>query len=121
MQQYKLYDLDLINTMTRGNAEKTRNMIRVFTEQTPQMVTKMKQAFDQKNFQTLNEVAHKLKPTMNYYGVPSLAEDLRLIENLSAEKPGSHLIEGALRHVEQLTEMVVNEMQCDFAELGETA
>ncbi len=121
MQSYKLYDLNLIHTMTRGNSEKTRNMIRVFTEQTPQLVTKMKHAYEQKDFQMLNEVAHKMKPTMTYYGVPSLAEDLRLIENLAVEKPGSPLIAGALSHVEQLTKMVVHEMENDFMELSETA
>lgn len=110
----QLYSTDMIQSLSRGNSELIRKLIRLFVIQTPEFVREMHQAYKVKDFATFKNLVHKIKPTYGYFGIKEIDRDIQLIELLAEMGVTSDELELLLRKIEQITKNVVDEMKTDY-------
>lgn len=71
----KCVNLDYLNTLTQNNSESTAEMIDIYLEETPTLVNAMKQAIDNKNWETLERAAHSILPSFSIMGMDKECEN----------------------------------------------
>ena len=110
----KTYELSMIDQMCRGNQEQIKKMVIVFIEQLPLSVEEMKVAYDKKDFNSIKATAHRIKPTLTYYGVAKLEDDIALIESMAHEAVASPSLALKIDTVCNRITQVVAQMKKDF-------
>jgi HPt (histidine-containing phosphotransfer) domain-containing protein len=78
--QEPLFSTNKLYTLSKGNEEFVKKMIRLFIETAPENVKKLKEAFENKDFQTLKGVAHTMKPNLDMFDIKSLYATIRSVE-----------------------------------------
>ncbi|GAB2838306.1 Hpt domain-containing protein [Ferruginibacter profundus] len=109
----KLYELSMIDQLCRGNQEQVAKMIAVFVEQVPPSVEEIKLAYNNLDFVTIKKTAHKIKPTLTYYGIASLVKDIRFIEAL-AETASVNELAVKIKKLDDVITAVVAQMKKDY-------
>jgi HPt (histidine-containing phosphotransfer) domain-containing protein len=114
LQSIKLYDLQLIHKMCRGDEEKIAKMVEVFINQISQSIQEIMTAFSEKDFLRIEKLAHKIKPTLTYFGTTSLENELLCLEELAIKKSELSELELKILCFKNLTKEVVDKMKNDF-------
>lgn len=73
-------DLTYLNDIAGGDAEFMIDMIDIFIEQTPVYTEQLIQAVDAKDWKTVGDIAHKIKPTLAFMGVNKAKDQMAAIE-----------------------------------------
>ena len=61
-------------------------MLQIFITTTPELIEDIKYNFKTKNFETLQKVAHSMKPSIDNLGILSLKKEIRELENYQNPK-----------------------------------
>ena len=86
----KLINLDALKAITRGNNEALSGYIAMYLKHTPDEIDQIKKYFTEKNWNSLENVAHNMKSKAGYMGVPKLNELAEAIENYDYEDDTGH-------------------------------
>ncbi|MBF2707570.1 Hpt domain-containing protein [Flavobacterium soyangense] len=113
-QSIKLYDLKLIHKMCRGDEEKILKMVEVFINQISQSIQEIMTAYSEKDFLRIEKLAHKIKPTLTYFGTTILENELLSLEELAIKKSELSELELKILSFKNLTKEVVDKMKNDF-------
>ena len=105
----KLVDYNFLKITCSGSQELIDQMINIFLATTPEVITKIKSNFDDKNWDALNLNAHKAKSAFLIIGAILTASKLEKIE-LGARVPDK-------THLKDLVSEVVHESDSIFNEL----
>lgn len=73
-------DLTYLETIASGDREFIVEMIDMFMTQTPLYLDELKAEIMEENWTGVGSVAHKIKPTLAFIGVPSIMEMIARIE-----------------------------------------
>lgn len=73
-------DLSYLNEIAGGDAEFMIDMIDIFIEQTPVYTDQLINAVNAKDWKTVGDIAHKIKPTLAFMGVNKAKEQMASIE-----------------------------------------
>lgn len=76
----QLYDLSQLNELAGGSQEFVQTMIDTFIEHTPEQFNSMKAAFEQQDYKTMGDLAHKIKPSIDLFQIKDMGETIRSIE-----------------------------------------
>ncbi len=68
-EQIKYTNLTYLNTRTKSNPTLMLEMISLYLEQTPPLITAMKKTFAEKNWNSLQSAVHKLIPSFSIVGI----------------------------------------------------
>ena len=79
----KITDLE---ELSRGNKNFIREMITLFMEQNPRDVNEIETALGNTNYDKIRATAHRMKTSVGFMGMPTLAEPLNTIEMLAENK-----------------------------------
>ncbi|MEA3496964.1 MAG: Hpt domain-containing protein [Bacteroidota bacterium] len=75
----KLYNLSHLQEISGGKKEFEKDIIETFLKQYPKIIEKMREFFNDKNWDQLSEIAHKFKSTATLLGINKIYEkDLEL-------------------------------------------
>jgi len=66
------YDLSKLKALSRGDEDFVRSMIEIFRQQTPLALKEMKEALRKKDYETLAQTAHRIKPSIENMGIKQL-------------------------------------------------
>lgn len=77
----KLIDLSYIIKLSDNDIDFIKEMINLFLFQLPETIADLKTSFEDKNWGKLSKVAHKAKPSMTFFGLNELRNDLAQLEN----------------------------------------
>jgi HPt (histidine-containing phosphotransfer) domain-containing protein len=100
--------------MCRGDEEKIVKMVKVFIDQTSQAILEILNAFSEKDFLRIEKLAHKIKPTLTYFGTAKLEKELINLEDLLIQKSELAEIDLKIQSFNILTKTVVAKMKNDF-------
>lgn len=75
-----LYDLSLIENMSRGNTSFVAKMTEIFIGLAKENIEILATGLEQEDFKSIKNVAHKIKPSIDQMGIVSLKEVVRKIE-----------------------------------------
>ncbi|MDN3654388.1 ATP-binding protein [Ferruginibacter paludis] len=72
----KCTDLEYLNRRTKSNPALMTEMILLYLEQTPPLISAMKQSFHDKNWQLLHSAVHKMIPSFSIMGISTDFENM---------------------------------------------
>lgn len=110
----KLYDLELIHKMCRGDEEKVAKMMVVFIDQISQSIKEIMTAYSEKDFLRIGKLVHKIKPTLTYFGTSKLEKEAIYLEDLLINKSDQSELELKILSFNTLIKEVVEKMKNDF-------
>ncbi|SDX08159.1 hypothetical protein SAMN05444411_10347 [Lutibacter oricola] len=110
----KLYNLDVIDKMCRGNKEQIIKMVEVFIDQISEAILEMEAAYSENDIVKFKKITHKIKPTLTYYGTSTLEKKLVLTENLVSKEIPSDELKLEISNLKSISKEVINEMKNDF-------
>ena len=76
-------NLAYLQDIADGNAEFMVEMIDIFLKQTPDYLLQIEQALVLEDWQTVAEIAHKIRPTFAFVGADETKEQMARIETLA--------------------------------------
>lgn len=96
--KFKYIDLSYLNHCTRSNSELMMEMIQLYLEQTPPLISKLKQSLQDKDWDSLQTAAHKMIPSFLIMGIGKDFETMaRKIQEYSRTE----------QHLDELPEFVL--------------
>lgn len=104
-QSQALYDLQSIRELADGDEDFIETMVEMFKEESGKMLDEMRSALSEANIDQVGKVAHKLKPTIDQFGISSLQDEVREIEkydrqgSIEALKEKVHSFDQQLRAI----------------------
>jgi CheY-like chemotaxis protein/HPt (histidine-containing phosphotransfer) domain-containing protein/anti-sigma regulatory factor (Ser/Thr protein kinase) len=106
----KSYDLSKLKKISNGNPDFVLKMISLFKEQIPPSVQQIVSAFENKDYQTVKSIAHRIKPAIDSMGISSLFQEIREIEQLAISEPTSEKLVTLINFLEQRVSMVISDL-----------
>ena len=103
------YSLDRINSIALGNPEAIARFNKLFIEQTIEIdLPTLKQSAVNKNWKTVAEVAHKMKPSLDIYEINNVLEIIRELSNIKVSPSDEELWLQKIEHLaSELSEVKV--------------
>ena len=105
-----LYNLEKLYSLSGGNNEFIKKMVALFSDQAPKSAVEMSEAFENRDFEKLKAVAHRMKPSIDNMGIP-LGTEIRQIEQLAANKTDSEEMKSLVGLYLVKIEEVVNDLK----------
>ena len=66
-----IYNLEVLKEMSGGDTDFIQQVLTMTLEDLPEVITKLEKANEQEDWDTVFQVAHKIKPTMQTVGLDS--------------------------------------------------
>lgn len=106
--KHKHYDLMQLEFMSKGNPKVMKNILDVFERNFKESARVVEEAFAAKDLITVKQIAHKIKPSIDFIGTPVLKENVRALESFNLERPraGYHMQKLATTLIEALSSKV---------------
>jgi len=111
--QTDLYDHRRLEKQTGGDPVMTRRMLDIFLEMTPPIISDLKAAAADRDIRRLENLAHKLKPSVRLMGMDAILEDTLHLEKISESEDGTE-------HFPDLVERIVNHLQATLVAIAAT-
>ncbi|TXK50522.1 PAS domain S-box protein [Pontibacter qinzhouensis] len=106
-----LYDLSLLEKMTRGNQNMIRRTKQIFVDTVPKTVTELELKYKAADWPGVSATAHKLKPTYDLLGIEKLHKVIREIELNAKQQANLPEIGAQVQLVVQVSDQVVQQLQ----------
>jgi HPt (histidine-containing phosphotransfer) domain-containing protein len=81
-------DIKYLRSLSKGDIDFEKKMIRTFAEEIPGEIEKLKNAIDKKDYDSIRSLAHHMRSTVGYLGLDKLSEPLGQIEMDAESKDG---------------------------------
>ncbi|WP_187261942.1 PAS domain-containing hybrid sensor histidine kinase/response regulator [Pontibacter beigongshangensis] len=106
-----LYNLSLLEKMTRSNETMIRKTKQIFVDTVLQTVRELEQKYQAADWPGVSRAAHKLKPTYDLIGVEKLHKVIREIEQNAMEQTNLSRMGEQIQLVASVSEQVVAQLQ----------
>lgn len=104
-------DLTYLRSIANGNDHFFTSMIRLFTEQVPKDIARLKEAMHECDYETIRTLAHKIKTSVVFVGTdPHVRMQLAEMEKLGECKKGILRIAELFTHVRRTCSKACNEL-----------
>lgn len=112
-----LIDLDYLDQLSEGDDDFTISMLSYFLENTPGVLNDMKQFYQDKDWKSLRNVAHKFKPQLTFMGIKSVFNEVETIEQNSANEVNTDDIPELLKKVEAVCVDAMEEIKAELEKI----
>lgn len=106
-----LFDLSKLQSIAMGNDGFVAKMTDLFINLGPGSVNEMKAAYAAGDFETIQKVAHRMKPSIDSMGIKSVYDDVREIEKNATAYQTSDKLESLLIKLDSVITSVVNDLK----------
>ncbi len=110
----KLYDLTMVSELARGNQEFIMNLSKIFIETVPPTAKEMVEACEQKKWEQMGKLAHKLKSTIDTMNIASLKDDIRAIEKNGKEQKNLDVTVTMVENADKVIRQVSDQLKAEF-------
>ncbi len=110
----QLYDMFLLKDLARGNDEFILSLVKIFIQTIPQNSLQMVEAAEDKHWDKVSKIAHKLKSTIDTLQIQSIKQDIRLIEINAKNKADLISVLKQVKKVHQVIEKTSFQLQQQF-------
>lgn len=87
----QLYDLTQLRSMSKGEPEVFMiKIIDVFKGSITECLKGLQTSFETKDLARVKQIAHKIKPSLDYLGVHSIKQEVRQLEQFETDKEGAY-------------------------------
>jgi HPt (histidine-containing phosphotransfer) domain-containing protein len=85
-------------------------MLTKFVEITPKLLQEINESFTNRNYDRVKKIAHEMKPSIDILNIASLKEDIRLIEQTSADSDKTNELKALISKLNNIYTQVLNEI-----------
>jgi DNA-binding response OmpR family regulator len=110
-QNAKLYSLDTLKEISRGNEDFVKKMTTLFCDQTEIAVTEIKEHFANNELDKVSSLAHKIKPSLDNLKIDSLKTVIREIEKDAKENINNESIKKKIDILDEVISKVIVELR----------
>ncbi|HAY3552821.1 PAS domain S-box protein [Elizabethkingia meningoseptica] len=111
-----LYDLNNIQTLSRGNDDFVKKMISIFITQTEETISLIEQAFDKKDNAEIARLVHKIKPGIQGIGIRSIEESVKNLEiNAKDKTENFHDLYNSFIEIKATLETAVQQLKTELS------
>jgi signal transduction histidine kinase/ActR/RegA family two-component response regulator/HPt (histidine-containing phosphotransfer) domain-containing protein len=93
-------NLTYLKRISDGNDAFIIEMIEMFLNKTPLALEEMNECFKKQNWEELRKIAHRIRPSFAYIGMPEIQTTLAMIESWSEEKGDKSVVSDLMNEVE---------------------
>lgn len=109
----KLYDLNKLKELSRGDNEFIKKMITLFVDQAKISLQQINSAHLAKDHDTIHKTAHRLKPSIDNMCIDSLKKEIRELESLAKTNVEGQELTTLINHLNTVLLKVVEELQME--------
>ena len=109
-----IYSLDKVNEMAEGDEDFIISVVSVFLEEVPEDLQALETAINDRNFEQVYKLAHKIKPNVDLLGMEQTRATALEIETLGKSEANLAEIESRFPLLKKDIEQVVGELKRDF-------
>jgi CheY-like chemotaxis protein/HPt (histidine-containing phosphotransfer) domain-containing protein len=106
-----LYSLEMLET---DDQEFIRSIVQMFCDNTPEFIDSMKTAYATRDWETLRQVAHKLKPHFIFFSVNGASDILHTVEEFARAHNDDPRLPEMLECVERTSKLVIKQMEANI-------
>jgi HPt (histidine-containing phosphotransfer) domain-containing protein len=106
----KIYDLEMVNRLCRGDNNLTKKMVQLFLNDIPPAIEEIKQAYKMLDYITLKKIAHRIKPVLALYSIGKIENDIEMIENAGIEEKITPELESKINNLSSIIGNVIQQM-----------
>jgi PAS domain S-box-containing protein len=110
-EEHKHTDLSYLRQLSNGDNKFIGEMLNLFIEQTPDALNRMTKALEIKDWKTLGNAAHKMKPSIMFVGLKEIEADLRDLEHFASESSNIEQIPPLLDKVKTACLAAIEELK----------
>jgi PAS domain S-box-containing protein len=77
----ELYDLTSLHKLSNNDTTFIKSIIGVFVDHIPASVLEMQQALEDRNYQVIRKTAHRIKPSIQTFGVKAIEDELKILND----------------------------------------
>jgi len=107
----QLYSDEKIVGMSRGNNQFVTKMIDLFVTDTPVAIENIKTSIDNKDYQRVKAIAHRIKPSFKMMCVDSIEDDIKNIEQYCEQNNHLDKIPELFNNIKKKCDLVISEMK----------
>ncbi len=96
-----VYDLSQLEELGGGDMDFVNMMVATFLEHTPGQLEEMKKAHASGDWATLGSIAHKIKPNVDMFGINTIVQDIRDLEQMGKAGESGPDMDSKLAKVDQ--------------------
>lgn len=104
-------DLSYLKKVSNNNTEFIQEIIASFLESMPKTVEDIKVQLDQKNWEQLSRVVHKIKPTITLMGIHQIKDKIVLLEQESKNGQNENTIQTLAEEVSQFLSRAIKSLR----------
>jgi HPt (histidine-containing phosphotransfer) domain-containing protein len=93
--------------LSRGNEEFVRKYATLFVESAPTALEQIVTSYANKDYHTVRETVHRMKPTIDTMRIITIADEIQSIERLAEEDPTSPELPRSIEKVEEVINQVI--------------
>jgi PAS domain S-box-containing protein len=109
----KLYDLTQLEQISRGNDAFVQKMVSIFINQTHESLVAIEKNIEEKTFENISRIAHKIKPSIDQMGIIFLKNDIRALESYKMESGSIQEFTQLAQHVGNVLKAVLKKLKSD--------
>lgn len=107
----KVYNLASLDELAGGDQDFVNSMVETFLEHTPGQLEEIKSAFAAGDLVTVGNVAHKIKPNIDLFGIEAIREDIRAVEQLGKAGDNSAELREAIAAVDKELQIAFDQLR----------
>ena len=111
MDTYKHINLTYLKELSNGSKKFIVEMIDAFLEQTPVELNNLEQSLNIKDWKSIRNIAHKLKPSIAFMGIKELESVVRLIEEYAGNETNLDLLPAMILNTKTICNSAVEELK----------
>ena len=111
MQTTIYINLTFLKEISDGNENFYKEFISLFLTSAPTAISEMEKSYISKDFFSLRQIAHKIKPSFNYVGLKELNLAAAKIEELAAKESDSAEIKALIDKIKSVSEIAFKELE----------
>ena len=108
----KIVNLDYLIEVSNGNTKFVKEMVKLFLTENPEEIKAMEKGIEEKNFEAIKIIAHKLRSTIPFIGLDKIIEkEVAEVETLATDKADFGKIKTLFSKIKKTCEMACYELQ----------
>ena len=111
---HKLYDTQNLLDTHQGDTQFVKHIAGLFIHHMPAMSAELRKAFSNKDWQNVYFYAHKMKASIDLFGIKELAETIRAVEQQGKTGIPSDNLSEEVENVERIVRQCVEQLKNEF-------
>jgi len=107
----KYTDLSYLRSISKGNSAFEQRMLAAFVEQSATDVQRLKNALQEKDWDTIYLIAHKMKPSLQFVGLVDLQPEILQLEMFARQKSNIDQVAETISNVSTVIGLAIEEIR----------